>query len=830
MKAQPLTVRRLLPSVLACCLLAVLTPAAWAAPLDIVPGFRITPPPGWTEGDRTRNSFDLVKLSPQGDVLALTQVTTEDRQGHEEALERLADIVAEVREPAKLLVIRGWPVIDRRSTATLSGGDQSQLPDDLSFPPDQTVVVRTVAMAAGPTVVRFETTLASGADERLLDEMRDSIEQMDVAASGDPVRAQAELQQVARGVEVRRQEQQQPPPSSPALPAAEPPAPGSATQKAAQPAAAVELTYGELQIEATPDGRNVVVVANQGYAYSTDSGRTFTAHAGIPSPFRSSGDPSLGLGKSGSFYFGYVGRPSDACATSLLKSTDNGKTFSFLGNAVLCPVKGGCSVDQPQIAVDRLNQANGKDQIYAVWRNKTAMSPETPCASITGVEAPRIVCSSNGGTSFTTPVSVGTGQRPRVVVGGDGFVYVTYMTASSILLNKYSSCASGLQQQRGFPVTVSSYNPVSCPVTGLDRCSNGLSSPMAAVDDAVPSHVFLTWATSTQTGNENIKVADSLDGGKTFPRKMTVSDPVARRRFMPWICATRSVAYLGWYDRFYANTANNDFTRYFGASVASDGANLVANTVFDYSGVDDAQCRLWPCAPDQMSNAKTCSVQPQLAGFCSAPAGTRCDYRNPSLYCAAGATCQTARGCPKYGDYNGIACAAGNVYRAWAAAAPPPGVTAPGTSVKLYARTSKPRVVNFIARHSNKCLDVKDNSRADGAPLIQFSCGSGLNQQFELIRTGSYYQIVARSSGKCVEVRAASNADRAVIQQLACNGGANQRFQLVDAGGGFNKIVIRSSNKCVDVDGASTADPAQILQFTCNGQTNQQFRLQDVTP
>ena len=535
------------------------------------------------------------------------------------------------------------------------------------------------------------------------------------------------------------------------------------------------------------------------------------------------------MGKSGSFYFGYIGHPNEACAASILKSTDNGRTLSFRGNAVLCPVKGGCSVDQPQITVDRSNQANGQDQIYAVWRNKTAMSPETPCGSIAGVEQPRIVCSSNGGTSFIAPVSVGTGQRPRVVVGGDGFVYVTYMTPSSILLNKYSSCASGLQQQRGFPVTVTSYNPVRCPVTGLDRCSNGLSSPMVAVDDQMPSHVYITWATDRMDDVETIKVADSLDGGKTFPRKVTVSDSVARRRFMPWICTTRSVAYLGWYDRYYTTTANNDLTRYFGASVASDGVSLVANTVFDFSGVDDAQCRLWPCAPDNTFNATTRSVQPQLAGICSAPAGKRCDYSNPSAYCAAGATCQTARGCPKYGDYNGIGCAAGNVYRAWAAGAPPPGVTAPGTSVKLYARTSKPRVVNFIARHSNKCLDVKDDSKADGAPLVQFRCGSGMNQQFELIPTGSYYQIVARSSGKCVEVRAASGADKAVIQQLSCNGGANQRFQLVDMGGGFNKLVIRGSGKCVDVDGASTADLALILQLTCNGQTNQQFRLQGVT-
>ncbi|TWE21350.1 RICIN domain-containing protein [Kitasatospora atroaurantiaca] len=36
-----------------------------------------------------------------------------------------------------------------------------------------------------------------------------------------------------------------------------------------------------------------------------------------------------------------------------------------------------------------------------------------------------------------------------------------------------------------------------------------------------------------------------------------------------------------------------------------------------------------------------------------------------------------------------------------------------------------------MARRSGKCLDVSGNSTADGAKLIQWPCGSGLNQQFE---------------------------------------------------------------------------------------------------
>src|SRR5713226_203929 len=49
-----------------------------------------------------------------------------------------------------------------------------------------------------------------------------------------------------------------------------------------------------------------------------------------------------------------------------------------------------------------------------------------------------------------------------------------------------------------------------------------------------------------------------------------------------------------------------------------------------------------------------------------------CDFANPG--CAPGEKCQLwGGGLPKYGDYNGTACAAGHVYATWASATPPAG-------------------------------------------------------------------------------------------------------------------------------------------------------------
>ena len=48
--------------------------------------------------------------------------------------------------------------------------------------------------------------------------------------------------------------------------------------------------------------------------------------------------------------------------------------------------------------------------------------------------------------------------------------------------------------------------------------------------------------------------------------------------------------------------------------------------------------------------------------------------------------CQTGGGSPKYGDYNGIACAGNAVVAAWTSATPPSGVTA-AAGLRVYSDT-----------------------------------------------------------------------------------------------------------------------------------------------
>jgi hypothetical protein len=185
------------------------------------------------------------------------------------------------------------------------------------------------------------------------------------------------------------------------------------------------------------------------------------------------------VGKSGAIYYAWIGGTSSRLNDGVSRSTDNGHTFTFRGLAATCPGTTSCTLaDQEHIGADRSNAASGGgDRVYNAWRDFA------PSFSI------RISCSTDGGTTWTSGTAIGSGDFPRVNVGGDGFVYVAWASGSNMMLHKFSNCDAGLTPQVGWPVTVAAFSSVACPVPGLDRCNgrNILSSPKAAVDDLDPT-------------------------------------------------------------------------------------------------------------------------------------------------------------------------------------------------------------------------------------------------------------------------------------------------------------------------------------------------------
>jgi len=129
-----------------------------------------------------------------------------------------------------------------------------------------------------------------------------------------------------------------------------------------------------------------------------------------------------------------------------------------------------------------------------------------------------------------------------------------------------------------------------------------------------------------------------------------------------------------------------------------------------------------------------------------------------------------------------------------------------------------PSYVTLVNRNSGKCLDVVNGSSENNAEVVQYTCGTGHNQQWNPQDAASgYVNLVARHSGKCLDVVSGSTADNAKVIQYTCGTGTNQQWQLQDAGGGHLRVVARHSGKCLTVSGSSTANSARVVQAGCDG-------------
>ena len=659
-------------------------------------------PSFFTNQVRLINIPDHVKSTAT--MTATVKVFSEARVSHEDAVKRLNLIARGMNAPeSAFLEIGGWPavqygrIVDRPKPSKATGHEDAKM-----------YLVSTV-IAAGNEVVRMQGILPTAATEYDINETRLIGLDMGFDAKAVASETQSELKLLRSNAAERVKSKQ--------MNSAE------ASDGAANLNAVLETFtahadtaegfnqrvlmtgFGEVEIAVSPDGQNIVIGRQGDWVTSNDGGQTFSAPQTVAA--FDGGDPSVAYAQSGAFYYAGIDRncaPADAASpngydcTGMTQSLDNGATFPLVTPAVVCPVAptpsgtAGCFPDQEHIAADAWNAAPGGDQVYSVWRNFDEV----------GAQDPAIVCSEDGGQTWTAPAVVdnpGGSSFPRVAVGSDGSVYVAYYDGGNFELRKYSSCTNGLVAQP--IVTVGSRTPVECPFAGHDRCDQNPTSQVVAVDDTNPNHVYYMYGQNAGAGNDNIIVRDSLDAGATWPagRVVQVNASVPGKRILPWMCTSQGQAYVTWYDRRAAPANQNDLTDFYGGRVGLDGGGaLTVEEEFRISEVADPWCASgWPCGTRGAPGAsESCSVQPQLAGYCgnTAPySNTRCDFSDcggpgnavgPNCQCTvAGQVCQAgsrfgnAGGCPKYGDYNGNACMAGRLYASWASATSPVGVPGP---------------------------------------------------------------------------------------------------------------------------------------------------------
>ena len=146
---------------------------------------------------------------------------------------------------------------------------------------------------------------------------------------------------------------------------------------------------------------------------------------------------------------------------------------------------------------------------------------------------------------------------------------------------------------------------------------------------------------------------------------------------------------------------------------------------------------------------------------------------------------------------------------------PPPGPPPPPPP--------SPGFTSFKAAHSNKCLEIPNNSQENLVGAIQSDCDGGDNQQFQIESVGAdMFRLIAKHSGKCLDINRVSIANGARVIQYTCHNNDNQRFLRTSSS---STLVAVHSGKCVDVFGGvtSTSNGATVVQWACHGNPNQQW-------
>ena len=137
-------------------------------------------------------------------------------------------------------------------------------------------------------------------------------------------------------------------------------------------------------------------------------------------------------------------------------------------------------------------------------------------------------------------------------------------------------------------------------------------------------------------------------------------------------------------------------------------------------------------------------------------------------------------------------------------------------------------IYEIKAKHSGKCLDVRNHSVNDRANVHQWTCHTEMpgyehcRSQHWRVESDSnnVYRVVAMHSGKCLDVHGSLQVNGGNVYQYTCHGGDNQSWYVIPHNGAY-RLIAKHSDKCLEVRGASHNDGKNVYQFGCHGRDNQ---------
>jgi stress response protein YsnF len=118
------------------------------------------------------------------------------------------------------------------------------------------------------------------------------------------------------------------------------------------------------------------------------------------------------------------------------------------------------------------------------------------------------------------------------------------------------------------------------------------------------------------------------------------------------------------------------------------------------------------------------------------------------------------------------------------------------------------------------CMDVVENSKADGGKVHLWSCNQGASQTWSYMPDSQ--QLKNTNSDKCLDLSGGEQSNGSQLQIWSCDAeNANQKWEVV----GGNVLRKPGTNKCVDISGGSMVDGSQIQVWDCHDGAAQKFQF-----
>ncbi len=185
--------------------------------------------------------------------------------------------------------------------------------------------------------------------------------------------------------------------------------------------------------------------------------------------------------------------------------------------------------------------------------------------------------SSNGGATFSRPITISTGgksgttrnQGADIAVAADGTIYVAYATfaigadTSSISVTKSRDCG----RHWSAPVRAAAIVQGQAPGVAFRTPTFAF----IAVDDLAPGTVYVAYQ-NLAGGDYDIDVQRSTNGGATWSAPVQVNDdPGARQQVFPTIEVSHGALHVAWYDFRNSATPGNEALDVFYACTNCEG-------------------------------------------------------------------------------------------------------------------------------------------------------------------------------------------------------------------------------------------------------------------